>query len=70
MEDWAGRFGPEQFTPLDNLERKNMVKMDRLRFAMRPMVELYKELASRFANDPELVGRIRDAAFLVVPAGR
>jgi hypothetical protein len=68
--DWASGFGPDVFTPLDPLEKNNMVKMDRIRTAGRPMVALYKELVRSLPAQEEVGQRIRASAFLVVPAGQ
>ena len=67
--DWAAKFGPDAFTPLDDLEKSNMVRMDRIRAAGRPMVDLYKEIARSLPGQEEVIKRLRETAFLVVPAG-
>ena len=68
--DWAAKFGPATFTPLDALEKNNMVKMDRIRAAGRPMVELYKELVRSLPAQEAVADRLRTTTFLVVPAGQ
>ena len=70
VADWLQSLDEAALAPLDEIERGNFVKMSRIRAASGPMLTMYRELVREMASNPEVVTKIKESAFVLLPVIR
>ena len=68
VSDWLQSFDEAALAPMDDMEKAAFVKMSRIRTGGAPMLALYKELAREMVANEDVVKRIQDSQYVLLPA--